>query len=295
MNSYLHVITVISNPCNYARRYELAHAFVARMEKTPNVILYVVELVYGAQPFVITSPDNRRHLQLRTDTAPLWHKENMINLGVRNLLPSGWKEFAWIDCDLDFMSASWVRDTIRLLNGPFDVVQLFSNVIDMDREEKPVGIFTGFGKNHSGKKKGTPGFAWACNRAAYTSMGGLPQFAIIGGGDNILALSMINQVLSLTQKFDFSNDLKNHMLAFQGKVHGLRLGHVPGTIRHYFHGSRKNRQYQDRKKILVKYSFAPSSMLTEDNKTGLIVPTEACDHGLLLDIMNYFEERKEDD
>jgi hypothetical protein len=87
------------------------------------------------------------------------------------------------------------------------------------------------------------------------------------------------------------------MLAFQEKVqgHGLRLGHVPGTIRHFFHGSRKNRQYQDRKKLLVKYSFSPSSMLAEDNDTGLIVPTEACDPGLLQDIMNYFEERKEDD
>jgi hypothetical protein len=182
------------------------------METKSDVILYVVELAYGDQPFVITSPDNRRHLQLRTDTAPLWHKENMINLGVRNLLPSGWKEFAWIDCDVDFRSTSWVRDTIRLLNGPFDVVQLFSNVIDMDREEKPVGIFTGFGKaSHSGKQKGTPGFAWACNHAAYTSMGGLPQFGIIGGGDNILALSLINQVLSSTQNFNISNDLKNHM------------------------------------------------------------------------------------
>jgi hypothetical protein len=36
-------------------------------------------------------------------------------------------------------------------------------------------------------------------------------------------------------------------------------------------------------------------MLTEDNDTGLVVPTEACDPGLLQDIMNYFGERKEDD
>jgi hypothetical protein len=37
-------------------------------------------------------------LQLRTDT-PIWHKENMINLGVRRLLSDNYKAFAWIDAD----------------------------------------------------------------------------------------------------------------------------------------------------------------------------------------------------
>ena len=111
----LHVIAVVSNPCNFKIRYKLTNEFIKRMLKEPDVTLYVVELVYGDQEFAITSADNPRHLQLRGDT-PLWHKENMINLGVRHLLPASWKAFAWIDADVEFESAHWAADTLKLLN-----------------------------------------------------------------------------------------------------------------------------------------------------------------------------------
>jgi hypothetical protein len=98
----LHVICVVSNPCLYKKRYELAIKFIRKMLKTDNVILYVVELVYGNEDFYITNSTNPLHLQLRTNTAPIWHKENMINIGVNKLLPPEWKAFAWIDADIEF-------------------------------------------------------------------------------------------------------------------------------------------------------------------------------------------------
>jgi hypothetical protein len=39
----LHVIAVISNPCNYKIRYKLTNEFMTRMEKEPNIIVYLVE------------------------------------------------------------------------------------------------------------------------------------------------------------------------------------------------------------------------------------------------------------
>ena len=51
----LHVIAVISNPCNYKIRYKLARQFFQRMEKEKDVILYIVELVYGDQEFAVTT------------------------------------------------------------------------------------------------------------------------------------------------------------------------------------------------------------------------------------------------
>ena len=82
----LHVIAVLSNPAQFARRYILAKEFIHRMEEDPNIILYVVELAYGKQKHYITNSKNKRHLQLRTNHI-LWHKENMINIGVKKLLP----------------------------------------------------------------------------------------------------------------------------------------------------------------------------------------------------------------
>ena len=76
----LNVIIVISNPCQYGTRYLLAREFVRRIElEEPNVELYIVELAYNDQKFFVTNKGNKKHLQIRTNTAPLWHKENMIN------------------------------------------------------------------------------------------------------------------------------------------------------------------------------------------------------------------------
>jgi hypothetical protein len=76
----LHVIVVISNPCLYARRYILLKEFINRMEQDDSdIIIYIVELVYKKQRFIVTDKKNKRHLQLQTET-PIWHKENMINL-----------------------------------------------------------------------------------------------------------------------------------------------------------------------------------------------------------------------
>ena len=52
------------------------------MQKNKQIILYVCEMIYTDRNmnFVLTQSDNPRHLQLNT-TYPLWHKENMVNLG----------------------------------------------------------------------------------------------------------------------------------------------------------------------------------------------------------------------
>lgn len=139
----LNVIIVISNPCLYAKRYILLKEFVKRIiEEEEHVNLYIVELVYGDQKFIITNKNNKNHLQLKTEV-PLWHKENMINLGVKYLLPKDYKAFAWIDADVEFDSSSWALDTLKILNSYKDIVQLFSHCIDMDQEKNNLNIFNG--------------------------------------------------------------------------------------------------------------------------------------------------------
>ena len=129
----LNVIAVISNPCLYARRYKLFNEFVKRMEEEEHVNLFIVELAYGTQPFVITDKSNKNHLQLKADD-PLWHKENMVNLGVQHLLPKNYKAFAWIDADIEFDNNSWALDTLKILNGYKDVVQIFSHCVDLNHD-----------------------------------------------------------------------------------------------------------------------------------------------------------------
>jgi hypothetical protein len=104
----LHVILVISNPCLFARRYILLKEFVKRIEEEEeNVILYIVEMAYKKQKFIVTQEGNKRHLQVRCDV-PLWHKENMINLGVK-LLPANYKAFA------DYLGKQEIMETPDLV------------------------------------------------------------------------------------------------------------------------------------------------------------------------------------
>jgi hypothetical protein len=53
------------------------------MNEDDNVEIYIAELAYGEQKFIITKSNNPNHIQVRTQT-PLWHKENLINLAVKN-------------------------------------------------------------------------------------------------------------------------------------------------------------------------------------------------------------------
>lgn len=297
----LHVIIVISNPCLYARRYILIKEFMERMEREENdVLLYVVELAYEDQKFIITSCKNKRHLQLRTKI-PIWHKENMINLGIKKLLPSDWKAVAWIDSDIEFENPFWVKDTLKILNGTKDIVQIFSHAVDMDQNEDTMNIFSSFGYQYTKGKQYSndmvkywhPGYAWGCTRKAYEKMNGLYELAILGSGDNIMALSLIQKGLKSINN-QSTDDYKESVIEFENRVRNLRLGYVPGVIRHYFHGSKKNRKYQDRWRILVNHYFSPKLHLIKD-KSGILIPTKECPPQLLISIYNYFSERNEDE
>jgi hypothetical protein len=99
IDNKLHIIIVVSNPCKYFRRYVLALEFIERFKKEQNKYaeLYIVELEYGDSPkFEVTESNNIKHLQIKCENNnPIWHKENMINMGVKHLLPENWKAMAW--------------------------------------------------------------------------------------------------------------------------------------------------------------------------------------------------------
>ena len=297
----LNVIIAISNPCLYAKRYILLKEFVKRIEEEEtNVNLYIVELIYKNQKFIVTDENNKKHLQIKTDI-PLWHKENMINIGIKKLLPSNWKAVAWIDADIEFESSTWVKDTLKLLNGSKDIVQLFSHCVDMAKDETTLNIFNSFGYSFSKNKKYTtksldywhPGYAWAITKKAYDKIGGLYDKGILGSGDNMMALSFINNSKSVL-KLNYHEDYINSVLNFQKNASKLRLGYVPGIIRHHYHGSKINRKYVDRWQILINHKFSPNEHITYDDK-GILIPTDSFSEEFKKDILNYFKERKEDE
>jgi hypothetical protein len=166
-----------------------------------------------------------------------------------------------------------------------------------------LNIFNGFGYSFTKGKKYTargqdywhPGYAWAMTRDAYERLGGIYEHGVLGSSDSIMALSFIGKAQAM-QRSDYHEDYNNSMTDFQDKCRGLRLGYVPGIIRHYYHGSKENRRYTERWQILMKHKFSPLSHLTYDHTNkGLMIPTEQFSQEFKDDIFNYFAERKEDD
>jgi hypothetical protein len=224
----------------------------------------------------------------------------MINMGVK-LLPARWKAMAWIDADIEFENVNWAMDALKVLNGCRDVIQLFSHAVDMDKRMEAMSIFPSFGFQYAkGSRYGGtginmwhPGYAWACTRKAYDRMGGLYEYSILGSGDHNMSFSFIGQPdKSLNQ--DTTNAYKESLRLFQKRVAHLRLGYVPGVIRHHFHGSKKNRKYHERWQILVDSAYNPFVHITK-NRDGLLVPTELCPQKMLDEILAYFAERNEDE
>jgi len=170
IDNILHCIIMISNPCLYKRRYSLASDFLNR--SYPNVILYLVEIIYNNQVPGISETGNPRHLQIFTSGPPLWHKENAINIGIKKLLPPEWKAVAWIDADIEFENVHWAEDTLKLLNSSNPIVcQLFSHALDLDINEDPMTIFQGFGyQSYLGKIHGKGGLLYDnSNSKKYTN------------------------------------------------------------------------------------------------------------------------------
>ena len=129
----LDVVAVVSNPILFASRYNLYRAFERHMANS-GVRLTTVELAHGDRPFEITQADNPRNVQLRT-TSELWHKENLINLGVQRL-PSDWQYVAWIDADVTFARPDWVQETMQQLQH-YPAVQLFSKIVELGPNHEP--------------------------------------------------------------------------------------------------------------------------------------------------------------
>jgi len=298
IDNTLHIITVISNICEFRRRWDLMNQFIERTQQYDNIKLYIVELAYGNKDFKITSANNPSHLQLRTEYA-LWHKENMINLGIRKLLPADWKAVAWIDGDIEFENPNWVIDTLKVLTE-FDIVQLFTTCFDLDENEIPMSIWQSFGYKYCHGEKFShirginywhTGYAWACTKKYYEKVGGLYDKGILGSGDYIMCQGYFFKPVFGNYSLEF---FKNSVVSYITNLSDIKIGYIPTNIKHYFHGSKVNRKYVERNSILIKYNYNPDIHI-QYNEEGVLIPTFNMPKEFLIDIYNYFNERNEDE
>jgi hypothetical protein len=293
----LHVIVPLSNPRRYERRYELHQQFVERLIAHKNIRVYTVEIAFGDRSHG-GNYGNHTHICLRSDQE-IWHKENMINIGISKL-PTDWQYVAWIDADVAFNNLDFVNETIEQLQH-YPVVQMFQTAIDLGPDDRAIQLHQGFaylyskGMHRPTKKYSTgghPGYAWACTRHAFNTMGGLIEIAILGAADRHMAYAFVNQVEE-TLNDKLTTNYKSAITAFQMRCksfHG-ELGYVNGNIVHYWHGKKADRKYSERWQILINNQFDPYTDLKYDWQGVLCLVGKP---KLKRDIQDYFIQRNED-
>src|ERR1044072_3781466 len=196
----LYVVTPVFNSPRFRTRWKIYEDFALRVERA-GAILYTVELAFGNRDFAITTPDNPRHIQLRT-SHEIWLKENAINIGVSSL-PWDWKYVAWIDADVSFVRNDWADETRHMLQH-YKVVQMWTEAHDLNpsyglhaqheslmhclelgrdpaRASKD-GEYYYYADKVGGKYWWHPGYAWACRRETWDGIGGLVYEALLGAG-----------------------------------------------------------------------------------------------------------------
>lgn len=304
----LHVVTSVFSPYGKEKRTHLTQEFINRFEnlkeKGHPVNLYVVELLFPNQESLIKMKDKENHLQIHySHNIFIFNKENLINVGVEKMLPNDWKWFAWIDADIEFLDEYWVEKTIQLFKKEnVDMIQLFSICRFLNANNIPSQYFYSSMfvlqnyKFMKDKKYRHPGFAWACSRNAYGKMGGLFDYAIVGGGDMIMECCLTNRMDVLERKYKTLEKFIDKIKEYHIKVKDFKLGFLNNVIQHYYHGERGNRLYVDRNQILIENDYDPNIHLIKPfslNNFSFLIPVVEFYEKIESKIQHYFLSRKE--
>ena len=238
-----------------------------------------------------------------------WHKENLLNVGIRAIREAdpGCRYICWADADIEFIAGrSAVREIVAALES-HPVVQAFSSALDLGPRGEVLKVdqsfaFSaahGFPKRHRlDQTTWHSGYVWAARVDFLDAIGGLFDLAILGAGDHLMARAFSGDP-DLTTGADARGDIaallpwaKRAAKALEGTE---GLGYAPCVIRHGFHGFKKDRGYTTRGAILERHRFDPSSDLVE-NADGLHEFVEGVPRvaALVADILSYFRGRKED-
>jgi hypothetical protein len=295
----LWIVTCYFNPQSYATRLENYHRFKAAFERSEARFI-TVECAFDSQPFVLTDPNVIR-LRARAGDV-MWQKERLLNLAISRL-PHECRKVAWLDCDILFQNPGWMLQTSRLLDR-FAFVQPFQNVVYLAKgDTSPSGDLIAFSESFASVFSSSPtehlagrffthghtGFAWAA-RVDLLANHGLYEACVAGGGDHMIAHAACGDWDSpCIDRCLLGPDHRNHFRQWATEFYKntqSRIGYVPGTILHLWHGDGR------RKKFVQAHEFDPA----RDIRVGSSGTLEwnSFKPELHRSLQNYFAARRED-
>jgi hypothetical protein len=266
-------ITSYYNPVRYRRRLANYRTFRKNLA-TP---LVTVELSFDRK-FELAKGDADILIQI-SGGAMLWQKERLLNLAIKSV-PSDASSIAWLDCDVIFERSDWFDEAKKRLRD-LSVVQPFSNVLDLDREDHEIsrahrcappslqGIVSLVDQTQlapaivlgAQARFRSGGLAWIARREILEDHG-LYDAMIAGGGDRAVVSAMYGQFEKLIKLNQLNSARGKHYLAWAYPYYravGERIGHISGRLYHLWHGNIEDRNYAGRHRAIAECNFNPDT------------------------------------
>ncbi|MDQ1920912.1 hypothetical protein [Massilia pseudoviolaceinigra] len=304
------VISCYSNPLGYRTRRQNFERFAASIVRQGGNLLVLEKAEVDSQFDLDEQAYNC--VRLRGDGL-IWQKERMLNLALRHLPPEC-RKVVWADGDILFEAPNWLALTSDALEHDI-VVQPFDRSVRLPyghleyrgESQENSGVTESFAscyqrdaalsRNEIYANHGHTGYAWAARRD-FLETCGLYDVCITGSGDHLMAHAFAGALSSpcIAKMIGEGHAFARHFARWAQKADGIcqgRLGFVPGTVLHLWHGSLANRRYFVRNQEVKELDFDPERDMRLD-ANGLWTWADSAGH-LREWSAAFFKSRHEDD
>jgi hypothetical protein len=275
---------VVFNPAQ-TKRILMNYYYSRSQFELQQLPVYTIELVYpGRDPEI---PDA---IHVHTNSY-MFHKENLYRVLFKHL-PKHYKKLAFLDADVFFKDPSWYDKTSQLLDT-FDIVQPYETAhwLDLTYTETQLSRKTVLLiPSSKWSFEYHPGFAW-CMRRKWYKHNGFFEYAISGSADTLSSAFWLKK--EFPKGFQsLPKAIRPAYEDYKAKLKEPKITYVKDMdIYHLYHGSRVNRKYADRHKMID--IDADIRNLTLKNEEGVLEWKEPSVWNPLF--YNYFKERHDDD
>ena len=277
------VCLIIFNPVQ-SKRIIMNYLYTVNQFKLQKLPVFTLELVFKNR-----EPEIHDAFHVRCDSF-MFHKERMCRI-LETKVPSKYKKLLFIDGDVLFANKTWYSDISKLLDT-HDVVQPFEKCEWLDLtytnvtlERKTVLHMKEAIWNYNYH----PGFGWAFRREWYRKVGFF-DWAVSGSGDTLSSAAWMKKPFPKIFK-SLPTSLKPAYSEFSSKPAPRITYYANSKIQHLYHGSKTNRQYVERHKIID--SEPDIRKLVTINKDGMYEWNDTNKWNPLF--LEYFQSRIDDD
>jgi len=259
-----------------SKRMLMNYLYTVEKLKLANIKYYTLELYYD-------QPEIKDAIHLKGESV-LFHKENLCQI-LEKYVSWWYSKLLFLDADIIFENPDWYMNVSKLLDT-YEVVHPFEKCCWLDLTynqiiiERETVLLMDMKKDYNPKYH--PGFGWAFRRCWFRKFG-FYNLAITGSGDSYSAAAWLG-----TKIKTIIPALKPSYFIYCSMKKPL-ITSCPGTVFHLYHGSRENRKYAERHRILDGITDV-RKILTK-SKNGVYMLTDKVVNKKLVE---YFKERDDD-